>query len=147
MLFSKSWNYSIRALIYLAEHSDEGLILSSVIAKEESIPGPFLAKILGTLASANIIESTRGPKGGFVLKADPEKITLLLIAQQLEHFEISGKCLLGYGACENGEPCPIHEFWAESERQIIKFLEDTTLAKICRLVPQEKRRELIEKME
>ncbi|NQU05015.1 MAG: Rrf2 family transcriptional regulator, partial [Calditrichaeota bacterium] len=51
MFFSKAWNYSIRALIYLAEHRDEGPILSSVIAREESLPGPFLAKILGTLAS------------------------------------------------------------------------------------------------
>jgi len=146
MFFSKAWNYSIRALIYLAEHRDEGTILSSVIAKEEALPGPFLAKILGTLASANIVESTRGPKGGFILKADPENVNLLIIAKLFEHFETSGKCLLGYGACERGAPCPIHEFWAEPEQQIIKFLENTTLAKICAAVPYEKRRDLIEEL-
>ncbi len=142
MFFSKAWNYSIRALIYLAEHKDDGPILRSVIAEQESIPSPFLAKILGTLATVNIIESTRGPKGGFVLKADPEKITLLEIAKLVEHFDESGKCLLGYGSCESGETCPIHEYWAEPKQQIMKFLKNTTLAMIGQLVPQQKRIEL-----
>ncbi|MBT3232962.1 MAG: Rrf2 family transcriptional regulator [Calditrichaeota bacterium] len=142
MFFSKAWNYSIRALIYLAEHKDDGPILRSVIAEEESIPSPFLAKILGTLASVDIIDSTRGPRGGFVLKADPDKITLLEIAQLIEHFDASGKCLLGYGSCERGEACPIHEYWAEPKQQIMKFLKNTTLSMICQLVPQQKRIEL-----
>ncbi|MBT3233186.1 MAG: Rrf2 family transcriptional regulator [Calditrichaeota bacterium] len=139
MFFSKAWKYSIRALIYLAEHKDDGPILRSVIAEEESIPSAFLAKILGTLATANIVESTRGPKGGFVLSADPEKISLLEIAQLIEHFDVPGKCILGYRSCERGETCPVHEYWAEPKQQIINFLKDTNLSMICQIVPKQNR--------
>jgi Rrf2 family protein len=145
MFFSKSWNYAIRALIYLAEHRDEGQILSSDIAKEESIPGPFLVKILGTLATANIVISTRGRNGGFRLKQEPDQITLMDIARIFDFFQGSSKCLLGYGACERDETCPIHKHWAEPERLIKEFLENTTLEKISKLVPSNARKALIDR--
>ena len=76
MIFSKAWSYAVRALIYLQEHRGEGPILSTVIAQHESIPGPFLVKLLGELAAEGVVSSTRGRGGGFELISDPNKLKL-----------------------------------------------------------------------
>ncbi|MCF7811127.1 Rrf2 family transcriptional regulator [bacterium] len=143
MFFSKSWNYALRALIYLAEHRDDGQILSSVIAEEEAIPGPFLVKIMGKLATANIVDSTRGRNGGFRLKRKPKQIKLVDITRIFDSFESYGNCLLGYGDCVRDDSCPIHKYWAEPERLINEFLENTTIEMLCKPIPADERKALI----
>jgi Rrf2 family protein len=145
MIFSKAWGYAVRALLYLAEHKEQGPVLSSVIAEEESIPGPFLVKILGTLAGAGIVESTRGRGGGFILRADPENIALYDISVLLENPAGSGNCILGYGDCIGDDSCPIHEHWVEPRKQIDNFLANTTLADLRYTLPSVERKRLEER--
>ena len=142
MIFSKAWAYAVRALLYLDEHHEDGPILSSVIAKDESIPGPFLVKILGTLAAAGIVESTRGRGGGFILKADPNEVTLNDIALLFEHPTMTDNCILGFGNCAGDESCPIHKHWDEPKRKIDHFLLNTTLADLRRTLPLNERKRL-----
>ena len=145
MLFSKTCNYAIRALVYLTEHREDGPILSSVIAREEDIPAPFLSKILGTLATVKIVDSTRGRKGGFILTADPEKISLLDIADLFDHYSSSSGCLLGYGGCSDGDPCPLHKYWSKPKRLINEFLTNTTLSQLSKIIPKEQRESIMNK--
>ncbi len=135
MIFSRAWGYAVRALLYLDEHRRDGLILSSVIAEKESIPGPFLVKILGLLSAAGIVESARGRKGGFSLKVDLEKITLYDVLKVLEPQNAFETCILGYGKCQDNSRCPIHKQWTDPKRAIERFLKTTTLADIQRAAP------------
>ncbi len=130
MILSKTWRYAVRALIYLNQRGGSAPTLSSIIAKDENIPAPFLVKILGMLANARIVDSTRGPRGGFVLAADPDKLTLMEIARATGYFSESDSCLLGYGLCSEHEPCAVHRYWEEPLRNISDFLEKTTLAEL-----------------
>ena len=130
MVFSKTWGYAVRALIHLARHKDQGTVLSSRIAKEEHIPAPFLSKILGTLAAAKIVVSARGPKGGFMLNVPAEDLTLMDITSKFGAPDSVTECIIGHGECDGGVVCPIHKKWSEPKRQIMKFLETTTLADI-----------------
>lgn len=132
MVFSKTWGYAVRALIYLARHQNQGTVLSSRIAKDENIPAPFLAKILGTLAIAKIVVSSRGPKGGFKLNVPPEDLTLMEITTKFGTPDAVTDCLIGDGECVEGASCPIHKKWSESKKQIMKFLQTTTLADISK---------------
>jgi Rrf2 family protein len=133
MLFSRPWGYAIRALIYLAEHKEEGPILSLTIARATGIPSPYLVKILGTLANAEIVYSIRGPGGGFGLLLTPNKIRLIDILLPFENIELFHECIIGLGACGDNDECPVHQLWAEPKKHLVKFLEDHTLADMVRL--------------
>jgi Rrf2 family protein len=84
MRVSRSTGYALLAVGYLAQHQDEGIILSQNIAKKYNIPLEYLLKILQQLVRANILRSKRGPRGGFNLARNPKKITLLEVIESVE---------------------------------------------------------------
>lgn len=84
MRVSRSTGYALLAVGYLAQHQDEGIILSQDIAKKYNIPLEYLLKILQQLVRANILRSKRGPRGGFNLARQPRKITLLEVIEAVE---------------------------------------------------------------
>ncbi|MFC2150632.1 RrF2 family transcriptional regulator [Calditrichota bacterium] len=137
MILSQTWRYAVRALIRLAQHGDKAPVLSSTIAEEEDIPAPFLVKILGMLANSGLINSTRGPRGGFWLNRKPDTITLMEIARATGYFGGNDACLLGYGLCSDGTPCAIHEHWAGPLEHISDFLENTTLEDLAHTMKKE----------
>lgn len=126
--FSKPSGYAIRALMYLARRQGEGAVLASVIAEEEDIPPSFMGKVLGKLALAGMIDSIRGPKGGYWLNRDPEAITMAHIAELFETQSSSRECLLGFKECPGPKYCALHKRWLEPQRHIDRFLKETTLA-------------------
>ena len=73
MRVSRSTGYALLAVGYLAQHQDEGIILSQDIAKKYNIPLEYLLKILQQLVRANILRSKRGPRGGFNLARTPRR--------------------------------------------------------------------------
>ncbi len=86
---SKKADYGLIALQYLASvHNHDAGITRSIntkeIAEEYNIPAELLAKVLQTLAKHGLIESQNGPKGGYSLARDANRIT---IAQVLEAIE------------------------------------------------------------
>ena len=84
MRVSRSTGYALLAVGYLAQHQDEGIILSQDIAKKYNIPLEYLLKILQQLVRANILRSKRGPRGGFNLARNPRKVTLLEVIEAVE---------------------------------------------------------------
>ncbi|MFT3788364.1 MAG: Rrf2 family transcriptional regulator [Tepidisphaeraceae bacterium] len=69
-MFSQTAEYAFRAMTYLA--SADGPAGSERIAAEVKVPKPYLLKILRDLVSAGLLESQRGPNGGFALVRRPE---------------------------------------------------------------------------
>lgn len=84
MLFSRSVEYSIRALGRLAEAPEGRHEMARRIADEEGLPAFFLAKTLQTLARQGIVRSSKGPTGGFKLARPARKIRLLDIVEALD---------------------------------------------------------------
>lgn len=126
--FSKPSGYAIRALMYLARREGEGSVLASVIAEEEDIPPSFMGKVLGKLALAGLVDSMRGPNGGYWLVRDPANITMADIADLFETQSSSRECLLGFKECPGPKYCALHKRWLEPQRHIDRFLTQTTLA-------------------
>jgi Rrf2 family protein len=73
MLFSTATGYALQTLAALPE--DGGYHLARSLAKQLNLPGPYLAKILQSLVQAGILESVRGPKGGFRLAKPAHTVT------------------------------------------------------------------------
>ncbi len=127
MFFSRPTTYAVRALTYLASHSDDGPILSAAIAREENIPGSYLIKVLGTLSFHGYVRSVRGPGGGFSLNCKPEEIRLLDIYSLFDTVSLSHQCLMRHGDC-NGDPdCPVHRHWQPAHDSLMSFLRDLSV--------------------
>ena len=81
MKISTTAGYGLIAAGYIAQHSDEGTVLSTRISKEHGIPLEYLLKILQAMVRANVLRSKRGPRGGFTLARPATEITLLEIIE------------------------------------------------------------------
>ena len=84
MKVSRSTGYAILAAGYMVKHQKEPIILSQRIAKEYNIPLEYLLKILQQLVRANVLNSKRGPRGGFSLARSPREITMLEIIEAVD---------------------------------------------------------------
>jgi Rrf2 family protein len=84
MKLSRSTGYAVLAVGYLAQHQEEGIILSQNISKKYNIPLEYLLKILQQLVKANVLHSKRGPRGGFSLARTTKKITLLQVIEAVD---------------------------------------------------------------
>ncbi len=84
MLYSKSSEYAIQAMVYLAEVKSKKPVLTKNIAKEYNIPYQFLAKIVQTLVKHRLVKATRGRTGGINLYQDASKIYLSQIVDAID---------------------------------------------------------------
>jgi len=84
MRISRSTGYALLAAGYIAQHKDKKIILSQDISKKYNIPLEYLLKILQQLVRANVLNSKRGPGGGFSLAKPPQRITILEIIEAVD---------------------------------------------------------------
>jgi Rrf2 family iron-sulfur cluster assembly transcriptional regulator len=132
MLLSKSGEYALQALLYLAEYGEERRVRTVEMAEVVDVPRNYLSKILHQLVRAGILDSERGPRGGFQLIERPEVLTLAEALRPIEANLIGRRCLMGRETCSDADPCAAHESWQELSDQIADFLGKTTLADLVR---------------
>ena len=84
MRLSNRTLYGLRAIVDLAYHGDGEPMQVREIAERGEIPTRFLEQIFQDLKKANIIESKRGPGGGYFLVAAPAELTLARLFEVLE---------------------------------------------------------------
>src|SRR5262245_18889661 len=131
MIYSKSTQYAIRALVHLSRMEPGTLCRLEVIAKEAGIPQHFLGKIMQRLVHKRIVQSTKGLGGGYALRLLPRQITLFSIADAIDDLAVTiGDCVFGDRDCMDQNPCPLHDSWQKVREHQLKFLEGITLAEL-----------------
>jgi Rrf2 family protein len=132
MKISRSTGYAILAVGYVAQHHQEGIILSQSISKQYDIPLEYLLKILQQLVRANVLRSKRGPRGGFSLARPLKKINLLQVIESVEGPMVSTLNL--------GEQSKNEKFAVKAEKVYEKALEQAkavfSKTKISDLLPE-----------
>lgn len=118
--------YAIRACMRLA--LDHQLLSGREIAAATDVPERFLARVLGELVRAGIIEAELGRTGGYRLRRRPRDLTLLELVESIEGPSRSTRCVLRQRACDPDHPCAIHPVWAAAQDGVIGVLAATTLA-------------------
>lgn len=130
---TRSSEYAIRALTYLAQQAgDAGYVQARELAERLGIPAPFLGKLLQPLAARGILESQRGPRGGFRLSAEARSIALYEIIATTEDLEDIRTCFLGQSECSDERACPMHVYWKEARAAFEEKLGTTTLSDLTR---------------
>ncbi len=127
MILSRTTQYAIQALIYMATQPRGVAVLNRNIAENLGAPPTYLAKVLQNLCRGNLLYSYRGNQGGFCLQEGGEKITLMQIVVITEGPGFTKDCVLGLKICNDKAPCPMHKQWYPIKQEIVKLLESQTL--------------------
>lgn len=135
MIYSKTSEYAIRALIYFADYPKEKGATVKQVSKDSGIPSSYVAKIFQCLVHADILKSRRGARGGYQLAQSPSRLTLLRVIESLDDRSQSpfSQCCMGFEKCEDRTPCPLHDVWADAKEKMRDRLSKKTIADLAGL--------------
>ena len=125
--------YGLRCLMYLARHyKEERSISSKEISLTESLPKSYIEQLLLCLRHADLVKSSRGPTGGYLLARHPADITLreILLALEGETFRLWDCCHPNAQKeiCVHLAGCGLRPVWLKLKEAIDGVLEQSTLA-------------------
>lgn len=128
-MFSKTCEYAIRAVLYIAQKSEGGKRVNiKSIAKNINSPESFIAKILQQLTKKGIVQSVKGPNGGFFVNERSKENSIADIVKAIDGEELFTNCGLGLSQCSEEYPCPIHHQYKIIKQQITQMLESAKLS-------------------
>jgi len=132
-MFSKACEYAIRAEIYITLATQKSPKVSlKDIAREIESPEAFTAKILQELVRNKLVESQKGPSGGFWITEELSKqIRLSQIVKAIDGDKVYQGCGLGLKECSEVQPCPIHGKFKFVRNTLREMLETTSLYELA----------------
>lgn len=130
MLFSKTCEYGLQAMILLA--TEDRKMGITEISEKQGLPSHYLSKILQNLVKAKILESAKGPNGGFWLAKTANNIRMSQIIDAIDGMETFEKCGLGLKVCDSKNPCAIHHQIQPLREGIVNVFYKNTLSEIVK---------------
>jgi Rrf2 family transcriptional regulator, iron-sulfur cluster assembly transcription factor len=131
MIYTKTGEYAIRAILFLARQSEDALVMSSEVAKREDIPSHYLAKILQRMAKYGYVDSFKGRGGGFKITKLALDSSILEIVERIEGPVITLKCVTGLKECSDEHPCPLHDEWSELRDNIHHLISSKSVRQVA----------------
>ena len=132
MKITRACDYTIRALVYMAQSPMGTPFMRADIAKICDVPDSFLGKILQSLAKSDILTSERGKKGGFKLGKEPDQIYVYDIVVAVDGPLNINNCLDEQIGCNKISKCTTHIMWKDIQSVLIEKLKEYTLADIAK---------------
>jgi Rrf2 family iron-sulfur cluster assembly transcriptional regulator len=127
MRLTTKGRYAVTAMLDLALHYDQGAVTLAEIAKRQGISLSYLEQLFARLRRNGLVDSVRGPGGGYNLAHDPAKISVADIIVAINE-NIDARRCGGKANCHGDERCLTHELWEELSDRIHSFLNSISLA-------------------
>ena len=129
MKLTSKGRYAVMAMADLAKNYVEEPTSLAEISLRQGISISYLEQLFLKLRKNNLVQSTRGPSGGYVLSKPPEEIKLLSIINAVDEKIKTLKCRKESkrGCNHKSIKCITHNLWDDLETHINKFFEDNTL--------------------
>ena len=132
MNLTSKGRYAVMAMADLAKNNAKEPISLTEISLRQGISIAYLEQLFLKLRKNNLVQSARGPLGGYILTRPPEEIKLLSIISAVDEKIKTVKCKKESKKGCNGKSikCITHNLWDDLESHINKFFEDNTLTDI-----------------
>ena len=129
MKLTSKGRYAVMAMADLAKNNVREPTNLTEISLRQGISINYLEQLFLKLRKNNLVQSVRGPSGGYMLIKPPEKIKLLSIISAVDEKIKTVKCKKESKKGCNGKSikCITHNLWDDLEAHINKFFEDNTL--------------------
>ena len=130
MRLTTKGRFAVTAMIDLALRQNSGPVTLAAISQRQQISLSYLEQLFGKLRRNELVESTRGPGGGYTLARKAADITVTDIITSVDEPIDATQC----GGKENclGESgrCMTHDLWAALNNHMVEFLNSVTLQKL-----------------
>jgi Rrf2 family protein len=121
----------MRAVLDIAQYGGNGPVAVKDISRRQNIPARFLEQVMTALKKGGIVESFRGPTGGYVLAKAPKNITLADVVEAVEGPVVIMDCLVGSDrqkGCDMSSECAIREVFGDVQSAVNKTLAAVTVS-------------------
>lgn len=129
MRLTTKGRFAVTAMIDLGMRHQRGPVTLAGISERQKISLSYLEQLFGRLRRQGIVDSVRGPGGGYCLARPLEEISVAAIIRAVDENIDATQCG-GMGNCQNGEPCMTHELWSGLNDHIYAYLEAVNLAQL-----------------
>ena len=125
--------YTLRAMVDLAMHAEEGPVLRHNIAERQEISADYVAQLFRQLSAAGLLEGVKGPGGGYRLARDPSTIRAGDVIRAVEGPVALVHCTLpsDQPSCNRVDGCVTHLLWKRRSTVMAGFLDSVTLEDLC----------------
>ena len=129
MRLTTKGRYAVTAMLDLAVHATESPVPLADISQRQGISLSYLEQLFARLRKEGLVDSARGPGGGYRLSRAASEITVVQVISAIDETVEATRCG-GLANCQDGEPCLTHELWSDLSRQIYDFLSGINLAQL-----------------
>jgi len=127
MKLTTKGRYAVTAMLDLALHYEQGAVTLSDIASRQGISLSYLEQLFARLRRSGLVDSVRGPGGGYNLALAPSAISIAEIVIAINENIDATRCG-GDKNCDGAERCLTHYLWEDLSERIHEFLSGITLA-------------------
>ncbi|MEE8481895.1 MAG: Fe-S cluster assembly transcription factor [Acidiferrobacterales bacterium] len=127
MRLTTKGRYAVTAMLDLALHYDQGAVTLAEIARRQGISLSYLEQLFARLRRNGLVDSVRGPGGGYNLANDPADTAVADIIVAINE-NIDARRCGGKVNCNGDERCLTHELWEQLSDRIYSFLKGISLA-------------------
>lgn len=143
MRLTTKGRYAVTAMLDLALHYKQGPITLADISQRQGISLSYLEQLFSKLRKHGLVDSTRGPGGGYRLSRVAHEIAVAEVIAAVDEKVDATRCG-GKSNCQEDERCLTHELWADLSTQIYDFLNQISLGQ---LVERQEVREVAERQD
>ncbi|WP_334186521.1 Fe-S cluster assembly transcriptional regulator IscR [Noviherbaspirillum sp.] len=144
MRLTTKGRFAVTAMIDLALRQDNGPVTLSAISQRQDISLSYLEQLFGKLRRHAIVESVRGPGGGYTLARRAEEVTvadiIIAVDEPLDATQCGGKENCHGSDHEQGARCMTHDLWATLNAKMVEYLDSVSLKD---LVDQQKQKNVV----
>lgn len=129
MRLTTKGRYAVTAVLDLAMHSAKKPVTLAAISERQEISLSYLEQLFAKLKQAGLVNSLRGPGGGYYLNKDREDIFIAEIIDAVDESIDATRCH-GKNNCQNGDKCLTHHLWCDLSERIYHFLQGINIASL-----------------
>ena len=129
MRLTTKGRYAVTAMLDLALHYKDGPITLADISQRQGISLSYLEQLFSRLRKQELVDSTRGPGGGYRLSRDAHDIAVADVITAVDEKVETTRCG-GLSNCQDDNQCLTHELWTELSKQIHGFLMGISLGNL-----------------
>lgn len=131
MRLTTKGRFAVTAMIDVAMHGEHGPVTLSAVSERQKISLSYLEQLFGKLRRHGLVESVRGPGGGYNLARAAEAVSVADVILAVDEPIDATQCG-GLENCLNDHRCMTHELWSGLNAHIFAYLRSVTLAELVR---------------
>ena len=121
--------YAVTAMLDIASHNTGSPISLPEISHRQNISLSYLEQLFSRLKKSGLVDSIKGPGGGYKLSKDANEIVISEVIQAVDE-DLETTACNGKSNCHNNHQCISHNLWQDLGNEINNFLSDITLQQV-----------------